>query len=384
MQTRSPANALSDVCGATACAIGASVLLDWPGRIDAIHRLLGPGPSIRPATAASVLVLGVLLIVARRINLGTFRGITRTVLATALLGVSGLAFVRLRMLVDRVGEATRPVSPHTVGSLLLIGIAILLAVKADTNRRRLSIVVALAGAVAPWLALLGYTNGASMFYTVPNDPATGMAAMAAVALLLLSLGVMGLFPDHGFVALASAETEGGTLMRVMLPTALVFPLVLGAALHHGQTSGWFQPDVALAVNLGVTSSVIIALVLWIGIIFKRREAEQRAAEEEREILVQSLKTSLDELSKLQNNLVTVCAWTQRVLDEGKWVRFEEFLDKRLNISVSHGISEDAAKEELQNLEDWMAAPPENNEHNEDNEDYDEDNDEDDADDVLKH
>ena len=79
-----------------------------------------------------------------------------------------------------------------------------------------------------------------------------------------------------------------------------------------------------------------------------------AAEEEREILVQSLKTSLDQLSKLQNNLVTVCAWTQRVLDEGKWVRFEEFLDKRLNISVSHGISEDAAKEELQNLEDWMS------------------------------
>ena len=125
-------------------------------------------------------------------------------------------------------------------------------------------------------------------------------------------------------------------------------------MHHAQLAGIFAPDVAVSVNLGVTGAVIIGLVLWIGIIFKRREAEQRAAEEEREILVQSLKTSLDQLSKLQNNLVTVCAWTQRVLDEGKWVRFEEFLDKRLNISVSHGISEDAAKEELQNLEDWMS------------------------------
>jgi hypothetical protein len=47
-----------------------------------------------------------------------------------------------------------------------------------------------------------------------------------------------------------------------------------------------------------------------------------------------------------------------VLDEGKWVRFEEFLDKRLHISVSHGISEEAAAEELQSLEEWMAQPPE--------------------------
>lgn len=344
------------MCGLIACAIGTSVLVNWPGRIQAIETLMGPGPSIRPATAASILVLGVLLMVARRLNAGTFSGTARVVLGAALVGASGLAFVRIRMLVDRVGEAPRPVSPHTVGSLLLIGVAILLAVRADATRRRASMIAAIFGAVAPWLALLGYTNGAAMFYTVPSDPMTGMAAMAALALLILSVGVVGLFPEHGFVALASAETEGGTLMRVLLPTAVIFPLVLGGLLHHGQTVGWFPPDVAVAINLGITSSVIIALVLWIGLIFKRREAEQRAAEEEREILVQSLKTSLDELSKLQNNLVTVCAWTQRVLDEGKWVRFEEFLDKRLNISVSHGISEEAAKEELQNLEDWMAQP----------------------------
>ena len=98
----------------------------------------------------------------------------------------------------------------------------------------------------------------------------------------------------------------------------------------------------------------LGLVLVIGLQFKRREAERRAAAEERERLLARLQQSLDELRALQTNLVTVCAWTQRVLDEGKWVRFEEFLDKRLNISVSHGISEDAAKEELQNLEDWMS------------------------------
>ena len=202
--------------------------------------------------------------------------------------------------------------------------------------------------------MLGYITGTPMFFAVPDDPLTGMSLISAVGLIVAGVGVMGLFPDHGFVALMTERSSGGTMMRVLLPAALLFPVGAGALLATAERAGWIPRDVALAVNLGVTSVILTGLVLVIGLQFKRREAERRAAAEERERLLARLQQSLDELRALQTNLVTVCAWTQRVLDEGKWVRFEEFLDKRLNISVSHGISEDAAKEELQNLEDWMS------------------------------
>jgi hypothetical protein len=45
------------------------------------------------------------------------------------------------------------------------------------------------------------------------------------------------------------------------------------------------------------------------------------------------------ISRLQH-LVTVCAWSQKVEYEGKWMRFEEFLQKRFGLRVSHGISEE--------------------------------------------
>lgn len=163
MQNRSPANALSDVCGLIACGIGAGVLVNWPGRYEAVRQFFVSGPSIRPATAASILVLGVLLMIVRRINTGTFTGVTRAALATAFLGSGLLALIRIRMLVDRVNESPRAVSPHTVGSLLLLGTAMLIAIRADTRRRRVAIITALIGAIVPWLGLLGYTNGASMF-----------------------------------------------------------------------------------------------------------------------------------------------------------------------------------------------------------------------------
>ena len=41
------------------------------------------------------------------------------------------------------------------------------------------------------------------------------------------------------------------------------------------------------------------------------------------------------------SIITICAWTQRVNYNGKWMRMEDFLWKRFRLRVSHGISEEA-------------------------------------------
>ncbi|HTJ79059.1 MAG TPA: CHASE3 domain-containing protein [Rariglobus sp.] len=43
------------------------------------------------------------------------------------------------------------------------------------------------------------------------------------------------------------------------------------------------------------------------------------------------------------DLITVCAWTNRVKYEGKWVSFEQYLHKRFNLRFTHGISEEATR-----------------------------------------
>ena len=41
-------------------------------------------------------------------------------------------------------------------------------------------------------------------------------------------------------------------------------------------------------------------------------------------------------------IVTVCAWTGQVQYEGEWVRLEDYLKRRFGVSVSHGLSKEAA------------------------------------------
>lgn len=43
-------------------------------------------------------------------------------------------------------------------------------------------------------------------------------------------------------------------------------------------------------------------------------------------------------------MITVCAWTKRVKWKGRWVKFEEYLENRFNLRLTHGISEEAAEQ----------------------------------------
>jgi CHASE3 domain sensor protein len=55
--------------------------------------------------------------------------------------------------------------------------------------------------------------------------------------------------------------------------------------------------------------------------------------------------------------VTVCAWTRRVLWQGKWITFEEYLAKRFDVRCTHGICAEAA-ESMKAEAAKLVVPPE--------------------------
>lgn len=267
-------------------------------------------------------------------------------------GVLVAASVTLWIVIEALfGESPADRVPHTLLALGGVGLATLLTFPDGTRWRQVAITSALVGGAIPWVALFGHAMSVLPFYAMPDSPSIGMSVPAALALITLAIGVMGIWPDHGFVALLGSSSEGGLLLRWLLPAALLFPIGMGSLMAMLTRAGVITETLSVAVNLGVTSVIFVGLVLLVGLLLKRRDAERREATAEREALLARLQASLSELEQLQSNFVTVCAWTRRVLDQGKWVKFEEFLDKRLHIATSHGISDDAASEELSALLD---------------------------------
>lgn len=74
-----------------------------------------------------------------------------------------------------------------------------------------------------------------------------------------------------------------------------------------------------------------------------RDQEQKSRRELEESLAE-LQDSTREIRNLQSQLQVVCAWTQRLRIEGKWVTLDEFLTSKLNLRISHGISPEALAE----------------------------------------
>lgn len=52
------------------------------------------------------------------------------------------------------------------------------------------------------------------------------------------------------------------------------------------------------------------------------------------------------IRKMQSRSPVVCAWTDRINIDGKWMKLTEFLSERLNLTVTHGVSPEAAHQLL--------------------------------------
>lgn len=61
------------------------------------------------------------------------------------------------------------------------------------------------------------------------------------------------------------------------------------------------------------------------------------------------------IEKLQQ-FVTICAWTGQVKDGNDWIRLDEYLQRRFGLSVSHGVSREAAIKMMREMESRPATP----------------------------
>lgn len=55
-------------------------------------------------------------------------------------------------------------------------------------------------------------------------------------------------------------------------------------------------------------------------------------------------------------IVTVCAWTGRVQFEGEWISLEDYLQRRFGVSISHGLSNEAAAKMIREIRQVKQRP----------------------------
>lgn len=286
-------NKLAGLTGAFVALLGMIVLLGWQLNISILCAPIPHLPAMTPNTATGVGLLGCSLFLlsslakpgVRWIAIGCLAVVLLVGSATLLEYLTGRSFGIDRLLFGRqTGQLMtlypgRP-SPQTCVNFLLLAIAMGLCQLTQCNRLPGWIVQIMAAAslTFSFVASVGYLFGITFFYGVA--PKLGMALHTAMAFSLLSIGLLLLTSETGFLSEIFSEGSGGMLARRVLPATVLLPLLSAVVLFAGQRRGLYESGFTVACLIVICTVLPAAIAVGQITRFNREEAAQFKANEQ--------------------------------------------------------------------------------------------------------
>ncbi|MBI4516166.1 MAG: PAS domain S-box protein [Deltaproteobacteria bacterium] len=273
--------------GQIVTGIGGLALLGWAADIAVLKSVVPELATMKANSALALVLLGGALWYeaaepnrhrGSRIAAGAVAVLSALTLGEYLLGFD---FGIDQLLFREVAGAVETVHPgrmavETALCLLLLAGALLLL---DTNgrwRHRPAQMLALVAAAISFVALVGYVYGVPMLYRMAASSA--MALHTAVALGLLSLGVLCARPAQGIAVLVTSDGPGGVVIRRLLVPAIAVLLILGWIRLTGQRAGLYQTEFGLSL-MAVAASIMFAILAVLNArMLDQIDAERRRAE----------------------------------------------------------------------------------------------------------
>jgi len=149
-----------------------------------------------------------------------------------------------------------------------------------------------------------------------------------------------------FVAIAFAAWKINRTTALLMAT-----LALGtwAAVDGLSSAAYSSPWIALWNGTARGLSFVL-IALLVSALCEQKE-KQAAINERLRKSIEETEKSAARIRELQNELQLICSWTNRIRSEGRWMRFEEFMQKNFDMKFTHGISEEAAQKMGDDIEE---------------------------------
>jgi PAS domain S-box-containing protein len=274
------------LAGAAAIAFGAAVLASYSLAIERVLPLpqfLLPTP---PLAAAMFVLVGVSLLALRlghprlqRVAAMLTAGLAGAILTEYILGIPlGLD---LLLFPDKVLGLTRvfpgrPAPVTTAAFLLLAGALLMASFRPGERPRQLHTGLVLAAVVLPVIPIVGHLLDVPELHTFALR--VGTALHTALVLLLLGIGVGAATHETAVVTLVRGRDPGTTLLRLLMPLAVLLPLIFAAGSVVALHLGLYEVHVGLVVFVSGFIGMFLGVAFWIVDMVRRADTERRAAD----------------------------------------------------------------------------------------------------------
>jgi PAS domain S-box-containing protein len=307
--------------------IAGLTLVGWATGSVTLTSLRPRLPAMRPNAAAGLILgsVSLWLLTGHRLN-----KVARTLGGICALAVALLGFLTLieHLLALNTGfdvwlfqsklEAENlpgrlPVS--TALSFLMSGIA-LLTLHIETRRgSRPAQFLALTVVVICLLTLLSYGYGIVALYHIYP----GMAVHTAIAFMLLSSGILSVYPNRGLMAVATSQSAGGFMLRRLVLAVILVPSLLGWLNVAGTDAKLYTREFGIAL-LVAANVVLFLIVIWrnaqlLHLVDADRQQAAHDLRKSRDELESRVEGRTAELTEVNDALRTEIAERHRVAEE---------------------------------------------------------------------
>jgi PAS domain S-box-containing protein len=299
---------LSRIGAGVVIAVGVSVIVGWELRIEILKRIFPNLIAMNPVTAACFILSGCALILLYPEHPSRKAKHTAEILAFIVLLVAifklidyaftletGIDKLLFRFRIERERIPNR-IAPNTAVGMAQISVS-LLTLDFETRwvRRPAQVFVIICGMLS-WLALLGYAYSVATLYGVTSY--IPMALHTALAFLILSIAVLFVRPNEGFMGVVTSDTTAGIVVRRLIPTAILLPSIVGWFQLIFERVGYFSAETGTAFSVITNIAIFLALVWWNAALLynsdRRRNVAEAALGDERNLL-RTLINSLPDL-----------------------------------------------------------------------------------------
>ena len=168
-------------------------------------------------------------------------------------------------------------APVTCMVFLLLGIALLVAAFRPGERpRRAHTGLALGAVVLPVIPIIGHLLGVPELHTFAFR--LGTSLHTALMLLVLAAGVGATTHESAVLNLVRARDPGTILLRLLLPLAVLSPLLFAAGSVAALHLGLYEAHVGLVLFVSGCIGMLLGVAFWVVAIVRRADAERRSAD----------------------------------------------------------------------------------------------------------
>ena len=278
----------SIIAGALVAAIGAIGLLGWALGAGLLRTIVPGLPAMKANTALAFVLMGLAVVLVASPASPPWMRVARRLAATIALLTGVLTLVDYatdvnlgipHVLVHDVVGAGGRMAPVTALGLATSAVAFLLL---DVGRAgALAQILALATGMLGFLNLVGYAYSLHSLRGLAGYSA--VAVHTAIALVVLSVGILLARPDRGLTRMALSDTPAGVVVRRLLPVVIGAPFVLGWVVEAGRRTWLYGPEFGMALSV-VGTVVALSGVVWSAAsALQRADARRRRAEAARKI-----------------------------------------------------------------------------------------------------